>query len=69
MDVPLIGQLRIIHQGKFQADNATLKDCKCAEGEQTAMHLIIKAQVAKAADGTGGDPDKQTVSRCTCIIS
>ena len=28
---------------------ACYADCKCADGETTAMHLVIKAQVSKAA--------------------
>jgi hypothetical protein len=45
--VPLVGQLRIIHQGRFLEDNKALSEHKVAEGEQTAMHLIIKSEVAK----------------------
>lgn len=66
--VPLIGQIKIIHQGRFVTDEKQLKDCKCADGETTAMHLVIKAQVSKAAESTGSDADKAG-SRCTCIIS
>ena len=47
MDVPLVGQLRIIHQGRFLEDNKALSEHKVAEGEQTAMHLIIKSEVSK----------------------
>ena len=47
MDVPLEGQLRIIHQGRFLEDNKALSEHKVAEGEQTAMHLIIKSEVSK----------------------
>ena len=49
MEVPLVGQLRIIHQGRFLEDNKALSEHKVVEGEQTAMHLIIKSEVAKPA--------------------
>jgi hypothetical protein len=47
MEVPLVGQLRIIHQGRFLDDNKALSEHKVADGEQTAMHLIIKSEVSK----------------------
>jgi len=69
MEVPLVSQLRIIHQGRFLTDNQALKDCKVTDGETTAMHLIIKAKDAKPMDsGPGGDVEKAS-SRCTCLIS
>ena len=49
MDVPLVGQLRIIHQGRFLEDNKALSEHKVTDGEQTAMHLIIKSEVSKPA--------------------
>ena len=44
-------------------------ECRVVDGEQMSMHLIIKAQVAKEAAGSGGEADKQTTSRCSCLIS
>lgn len=78
MDVPLAGQLRIIHQGRFLEDIKALRgalvhelhdhkmsanaltlpvfvaDHKVAEGETTAMHLIIKSEVSKPAGDARG---------------
>jgi len=69
MDVPLIGQVRIIHQGRFLEDRTPLKDAKCAVGEQTAMHLIIKAQASKPAEASGDTDKGGANSRCACVIS
>jgi len=66
MDVPLVGQLRIIHQGRFLEDNKALKEHKVAEGETTAMHLIIKSEVSKPAENAGSSDDK--APKCSCIL-
>jgi len=66
MEVPLVGQLRIIYQGRFMNDSQSLKECKVAEGETTAMHLIIKSQSAKAESAPSGSDDK--APKCSCIV-
>jgi len=64
---PTLQQLRIIHQGRFLADDKTLKECRIPETETTAMHLIIKALDAKSADAPCATDEK--TPKCTCIIS
>jgi len=66
MDVPLAGQLRIIHQGRFLEDIKALRDHKVAEGETTAMHLIIKSEVSKPAESASSSDDK--APKCSCVI-
>jgi len=68
VEQPLIGQLKIIHQGRFLPDDKPIKEYKCVDGEVTAMHLIIKAQASKPTEASG-DAEKQGGTRCTCIIS
>ena len=89
MDVPLAGQLRIIHQGRFLEDIKALRgeyahamqplshvrfqstprcvDHKVAEGETTAMHLIIKSEVSKPAGDTRGD--MLVTKQCCCRLA
>jgi len=66
MEVPLLGQLKILHLGRFVNDTQLLKDCKVAEGETTAMHLIVKTQVSRPADAPSGSDDK--VPKCSCLV-
>jgi len=66
MDVPAGQQLRIIYQGRFMADNQSLKDCKVTDNETTAMHLIIKSQTAKPESAPSGTDDK--APKCSCVI-
>jgi len=48
---------------------ARFADAKCAVGEQTAMHLIIKAQASKPAEASGDTDKGGANSRCACVIS
>jgi len=65
-DRPLVGQLKILHMGRFVNDTATLKECKVTEGETTAMHVIVKSQVAKPAETPSSSDDK--APKCGCVV-
>ena len=42
-------------------------ECKVADGDTTAMHLIIKALTAKPENAPSGTDDK--APKCSCVIS
>jgi len=67
-EIPQAAQLRIIFNGKEMANDKTLAESKVVENETTAMHMVIRSQVPKAAEASTADPDKGS-NRCTCIIS
>mmetsp|Transcript_47698 Transcript_47698/g.78932 ORF Transcript_47698/g.78932 Transcript_47698/m.78932 type:complete len:109 (-) Transcript_47698:52-378(-) len=61
-----IQQLRIIHAGRILTDDKSLKDCRVAENETTAMHLVIKAADLKPSDSQNAECEKP--QKCKCII-
>jgi len=67
LDPVLASQIRIIYQGRFLEDNKALKEVKVAEGEVTAMHLIIKSVTAVADAAPSGSDDK--APKCSCVVS
>jgi len=70
MDKPVAAQLRIISRGMEMSNEKVLADNKVAEGETTAMHVVVRAQVPKAAEASSADPEKGGFSnRCSCIVS
>merc|ERR1712087_12794 len=63
---PTVGQLRVIHQGRFLVDEKTLKDSRIPDSELVAMHLVIKPLDTKHTEGDKAGDDK--TPKCTCTI-
>ena len=69
---PQLAQIKIIFQGKYLPDEKALRTVhqSVADGETTAMHLIVKQLITetKAASGAPGKSG-EAGTRCACVIS
>uniref|UniRef100_A0A7S2BVG4 UBL3-like ubiquitin domain-containing protein n=1 Tax=Haptolina brevifila TaxID=156173 RepID=A0A7S2BVG4_9EUKA len=68
MEKPVAAQLRIISKGMEPPNEKTLSELKVMEGETTAMHVVVRSQVPKAAESSAADLEKGS-TRCSCIVS
>ena len=65
---PLLGQVKIIYQGRFLTDEKLLRDCSLTEGETVSMHLIVKA-ITSAKEPADGSSPEGAAQKCSCVVS